>query len=160
MVRFLVIIGLITTSLTGYTQHTNRYCNSAFTFCLDVPGNFNRIGKSQAGDGQFFTSKDGSTLNIFGAFNTENETVQQRLSREQATLSSDTTISNFTQIPTIGQAQIQENSYTFSYQNQTFTYLIFRKLEDNNWLSIELKFPAKKSKDYEEKMQQMIKSFN
>ena len=158
MKQVLILVFCLAASSIAQAQHFNRYCNSVFPFCIEVPGNFNRAGSSLLGDGQFFKAKDGSTLDIYGSFNIANETLQQRLDREQAALASDTTIANFTQIPTLGQAETQGNSFTVSYQHQAFTNFIYRKLTNNTWINLELKYPTAKAKEYEAKAQRMIES--
>lgn len=160
MKRIFVFAFLFLTQNTIQAQHTNRYCNGAFPFCVDVPGNFNRVGKSDTGDGQNFVAKDGSTLSVFGLYNTENETVAERFEREQAALLSDTSANHSAQIPSITKTATEANSFTIFYQTQDYNYVIFRKLENQNWLSLEMKYPAAKPKDYEEKVNRMIGSFN
>jgi len=145
-------------SFAANGQHYNRYCNSVIPFCLDVPGSFNRVGASAGGEGQTFTAKDGSTLNIFAVFNTDHETLEQRLTREQTALATDTTIDNFTQIPTSGQVEAEKDSFTFTYQHAKFTHFNFRKLESDHWINIEVKYPTAKARDYEDKIKRMLAS--
>lgn len=145
-------------SFCANAQQVNRYCNSAVPFCLDVPSNFNRLSPSSLGDGQLFTTKDGSQLQVFATFNTDHETLIQRLNREQAALAADSTIANFTQMPISGLAETEEDNYTLTYQSGKLTHQIFRKLENDQWVNLELKYPSTKAKEYQPKMQRMVES--
>jgi len=140
-------------------QHYDKYCNSLFSFCVDIPGNFKRVGSSKTGDGQIFKAKDGSTISVYGTANDQNENLKQRFDREQAALTNDSTITNTTQLPTIEKAEIQENSFTITYSSNGFTDMIYRKLENNIWKSLELHYPTAKAKEYTVKVNKMIGSF-
>ncbi len=159
MKKVLLFAFLLFLCLKMQAQHTNQYCNSVFPFCIDVPGNLVRQGDSKTGYGQFFKAKDGATLTVFGTYNTEQESIKARFDRESAAITSDTTFANSTQLPTIELADLQPNNYTIIYQNQSNSNLIYRKLENNNWLSLELQYPTSKAKDYTEKAKRMISSF-
>ena len=159
MKKVLLFACMIVLGLKTSAQHFNQYCNSVFPFCLDIPGNFVRQGESKIGYGQFFKTKEGSTLSVFGTYNTEQENLKSRFNRESAALTSDSTLASTTQLPTIELAEMQENNYTIIYQNQNNSNLIYRKLENNNWLSIEMQYPNAKAKEYTEKAKRMIASF-
>jgi hypothetical protein len=141
-------------------EHFDKYCNSLFSFCIDIPGNFKRIGASKTGDGQYFTAKDGSTISVYGTSIDQNENLKQRFDREQAALTNDSSITNTTQLPTIEKAEMQENDYTIIYNSNGFTDMIYRKLENNTWKSLEFHYPTAKAKDYALKANKMIASFN
>lgn len=158
MKQVLVLIGFLLAASPLPAQHYNRYCNAVFTFCADIPGNFNRAGASMEGNGQFFKASDGSTLTIYGSSNSTRETLPERLTREQTALAADTTLANFTQLPVSGQAETQENSFTLTYQHQAFTHLIFRKLVNNTWTNLELRFPAALAREYEPRISHLLAS--
>jgi hypothetical protein len=157
--KILLLSWLLPLGFSAPAQHYDKYCNSLYTFCVDVPGNFTRKGATEAGDGQIFTAKDGTTLAVYGLPNLNNETLKQRFDQELTSLTSDSSIVRSTQLPTIQQAEMQENSYTILYQNQNFSDLIYRKLENNAWKSIELHYPTAKAKEYAEKAKRIIGSF-
>jgi len=159
MKSFFFCLFLWSCSFNAPAQHYDQYCNSLLPFCIDIPGNFTRRGETETGSGQYFTAKDGSKLLVYGAHNALNQTLKQRFEAEQAGLTNDSAVINTTQTPTIDKAEMQENSYTILYHNQSLSALIYRKLENNLWKSLELHYPTAKAKEYEEKAKRMIGSF-
>ena len=82
MKRMLLVAGFELITSTVFAQHYNKYCNSVYSFCVDIPGNFSLKGDSKIGNGQYFTSKDGATLSAYGIFNESGETLERRFERE------------------------------------------------------------------------------
>ncbi|KAA9345860.1 hypothetical protein [Adhaeribacter soli] len=159
MKKLLLLLCLLYLGFSAVAQHYDKYCNNLYSFCIDIPGNFNRVGATKTSEGQHFTSKDGSKLEVYGAPNLQNETLKQRFDRELAALTNDSSVAHSTQLPTIEKAELHENSFTIQFQNQNFTNLIYRKLENNAWKSIELHYPTAKGKEYAERAKRMIGSF-
>ncbi|MFC5272327.1 hypothetical protein [Adhaeribacter terreus] len=159
MKNFLFIAFLLGFGFSVKAQHYNKYCNSVIPFCVDVPGNFVRKGESKIGSGQYFKSKDGSLLTIYGSYNTSNENLKQRIDRELAALTNDSSVANSTQLPVIEKAEMQENSFIIIYQANGLTTSTYRKLENNIWKNIELQFPVAKTPENTGSMQRMIGSW-
>jgi hypothetical protein len=158
MKKLLILAFFLNLAFDAAAQHYNKYCNSVFSFCVDIPGNFNRKGDSKTGSGQYFTSKDGASLSVYAIPNETNEALKQRFEREQTALTMDMTVANTTQLPIIDKAELLENAFTIQYQNQNITTFVYRKLENATWKNIELQFPMAKGKDYADKAKRMIES--
>lgn len=158
MKNILITLLLFGVSFNLLAQHYDKYCNSLFSFCVDIPGTFKRVDASKTGDGQMFKAKDGSTITVYGTVNDKNETLKQRFDGEQASLTNDSTITNTTQLPTIEKAEMQENNYTITYSSNGFTDLIYRKLDNNTWKSLEFHYPTAKAKEYVVKANKTIGS--
>ncbi|MBK0403725.1 hypothetical protein I5M27_12060 [Adhaeribacter sp. BT258] len=159
MKKLLLLASFLSFCFQTKAQHYNKYCNSVIPFCVDVPGNFIRKGESKTGSGQYFNSKDGSLLTIYGSYNSDNENLKQRFDREKAALTTDTSVANSTQLPVIEKAELHENSFTIIYQTNGVTTSIYRKLKNNLWKNIELQYPVAKTPEYTVKMQRMIGSW-
>lgn len=159
MKNCLLLLFFLAFGFSAFGQHYDKYCNSLYNFCIDVPGHFTRKGETKTGTGQYFTARDGSTLSVYGMPNLQDQTLKQRFDWEQANLTSDTLVNNSTQLPTIEKAEIQENAFIIIYQSKDFTDLIYRKLENNSWKSIELHYPTVKEKEYAERIRKLVASF-
>jgi hypothetical protein len=65
--RILLVLLLLSMSAPALAQTWDRYENARFGYGLSIPPGFEGGGESDNGDGQLFTSSDGTqTLRVFG----------------------------------------------------------------------------------------------
>ena len=154
----LLLLGLLVCAFfKADAQHYNQYCNSIYSFCLEIPGDFVRLGDSKTGTGQYFKDEYGSQITVYATANQSEETLKQRFDREMAALSGKKLPKNKLK-PVIEVAEMNDSCYTLIYRRNGFQENVYRRLENKCWKNVELVCPEGTPKAYGYEVKRMIAS--